>query len=757
MGTINVEGIGDVEIAGDAPTAEETQAILAASRGGAQPAPERSFGERMLRQAGLGARMLATGATMIPGAIGDAINGVVNVGINGVNAAAGTQIPELGRASEVINRGIDAVTPQPENATERVLQRVGSTLTGVATGGALARAAGAIGPVAQRVADVLTARPISQGIAAGLTAAGGALGREALPDIRAGNNISPADLGDYAGTAIGALAGVGTSAVGGAVPALVAPLTQSGREEMVRRALLRSSSNPATLRDRIASGEREIVPGSPRTTAEVANDPGLLATERTWRGTDPQTGGAFALRDAARTDARRAAVDGMAPRTPPVAAGAAAREGIDFERQRAAAEVNRLYNAIPEDAGAFPAQGLLDAIAPDVQRIYGRATGGVPTELRPILQRIIGAADPPAGAAPSRATMQGIAAEAGPAPAAERLAQARAAGAPSGTFSYGDLRAMAREMGDVAGRAQAQGDRTLATTAGRIRDAIDEMMAAPGGGLTPEQLRAHNTALAARRAMGAAYDEGAVGAATARNQFGRPEMPAERVPGTLTPAMSPTAIRQTEAAIGANPQAREALRGEMVNRLRTAMETTTPGATGETTDSAAAFHRFLRQNEDALRMLYGAQGFNALATVGRDFASRQMVDSVARAAGSNTAQNLSVANVLAEAFGGLIDPRRAATHPLMRALNAPYRWANAEQAIRETMNRALLDPDFAQLLASQATPQTMRAVASRMGGWQRAAGTIGRGIGNTVGPGIPGAAASQARRPAGDYPAAAEE
>lgn len=741
MGQIHVDGIGIVEIAGDTPTEEEARAIAAGVSGQGAPAdapPERSFGERMLRQVGLGGRAIATGLMRLPNAVGDAINAGVNVGIRGVNAATGAQIPELGAMSDVVNRGIDAVTPQPENATERVVQRVGSDLVSLGAGMGAANAARAIGPVANRVADVVTARVPSQIAASTLASTGAALGREQMPDPDYGDgprpNISLPTVGEIAGTVAGGVAGAGASAVGGAARVLSMPFRQTGREEMAQRALLRATSDPATLGNRLANGPRQIVPGSQRTTAEVADDPGLLGVERTWRGTDTNAGAQFALRDAERTDARRMAVDAMAPgraRTTAYDAGTQARRGLEANREAMDTQVEQLYQRVPGNIGAFDGNDILrnyvfPAIGPthqystafsEAMRAAGQnpnamatAIAGMPTELQPVLRRLAETNRP---------------------------------------FVFGEMRAMAREIGEVAGMAAQNGNRTLASSAGSIREALDTAMLF---GLSRQQMGDHAAALAARRMMGSLFDEGAVGRALGRNRYGRvPETaPLESIPGALT--AGPTAAHQLDGAAAGNPRVLSALRGEMANRLRQTMETTTPGATGETTDSAARFHNFLRQNVDALRTLFGAQGFRNLATIGQDFTSRQMVDSVARVAGSNTQQNLSVASVLAEAFGGLIDPRRAASHPLMRALNAPYRWANAEQAIRETMTHAMIDPDFAQLLVSRATPQTMRAVTARVNGWQRAGDVAGRAIGNTVGPAIPGAAWSLAPRPAGDYP-----
>lgn len=752
MGTIHVEGLGDVEIAGDTPTEEESRAIAAGVGGQSAPAaPERGFGERMLRQVGLGARAIAHGVTQLPALAGDAINAGVNAAlIRPVNAATGAQIPELGRASDVINRGIDAVTPQPENATERVVQRVGSDLTSLATGwGAARQIANAGGQVARRIADVVTARPVAQAATVASMGAGGALGREQLqgsdpqyPEGAERPTLSMGDLGDIGGTIIGAVPATAVAALTNVVRRAAEPLTQAGRERMATQLMLNASPDPQTLANRLANGQREIVPGSLRTTAEVAEDPGLIGIERAVRNMEPRAGGQLALRDAARTDARRAMVDAEGPPMRMDVAGREARGGLEAERTRAAAEVRRLYGLVPDNAGTYLADYLRQTAVPQVDALYANSTDGFgpPAGLRRILNRIENTAAPPT--------------------------QPNAAPPPPGTFTFGDLRAMERELTTVAGQADVQGNRTGALAARRVREAVRDMMDQPPAGLTPQQMADHAAARAARRALGAAYDEGGVGAVLGRNQYGRTpgRTPGggatvidANVPGTLTG--NATDARQVMTAANGNPRVIDAVRGALVQDLRQTMENTTPGATGDFTDSAARFHGFLRANEDALRTVLGARGWANLQTVARDFMSRQAVDSVARAAGSNTMQNLSVASMVADAFGGMVDPRRASINPLTRTLGAVYRRLGVEGAMREMLAQAVSDPDFAQVLAARATPQMMRQAVGLMNrnpsGWAtagRIAGAAGRAVGGVVGPTIPGALNAAANRSPEDQP-----
>lgn len=666
------------------------------------PPRQRSIGEDVLRQTGLGARAIMRGAMQLPNFAGDVINATVNLPIQGINwglrqaygpsisslitgQSSAPQIPELGRMSDVVNRGIDAITPTPETPTERVVGRVGEDLTSLLSGQGVVRSAirgaQAVPTVARRVADAFIASPGTQAVATTGGALGGGVARELAPD-------SP--IADIAGTATGLLAGTGGALAARGGAKLLAPLTTAGRERIVGQGLLDISRDPRTLLSRLTTGNREIVPGSLRTTAEVADDPALMALERTVRSQGPGEASDFALRDAQRNAARRAALE-LAPPVAASEAGDVVRGGLDAARQRAAAEVHRLYNVVPEDAGRFQGSDLFTRAMPDIMELYGRATGGIPAELRPIIDRMSNA----------------------------------------GTMTYGDLRAMAREMGDIAGRARVAGDGTLANAAGGIRTVIDDMMGdAAAGGLNAQQLAAHHAALAARRRMGRLYDEGAVGRAIETNQFGRPVMPAENIPGTLT--AGPTAARQLEEALANNPQSLAALRGSFVRNMQDSIQA--PGsvdAAGALTDSAARFHGFIRDNAEVIRVLFGPQGERRLQTIAQDFASRQAVDSVGRAIGSNTVQNLSTANVVSAMLGGVITPQQLQTNPLFRPLGVLYRWSGSETALRELLAQATLDPMLAATLVQRATPNAVaraaaminQSLARRIGG---AAATAGR-------------------------------
>jgi hypothetical protein len=123
-----------------------------------------------MRGLGLGARDVLTGASQLPAMVIDAVNAPVNLGIRGVNALAGTEIPQLRPVRETVTRLADTVgLPTPATPEERrnsaIIQPVASALTGVGAGTALGQA-GSQG--AQAIGRVLATQPLTQATSAGV-------------------------------------------------------------------------------------------------------------------------------------------------------------------------------------------------------------------------------------------------------------------------------------------------------------------------------------------------------------------------------------------------------------------------------------------------------------------------------------------------------------------------------------------------------------------------------------------------------------
>lgn len=181
----------DAFVAAQASQADPLDAFVA-SQGGisktaapaapAHAAPQRSALSDLGRQIGLTARAGATGLAGLPNMLGDVLNTGVNAVTGGINQLAGTNIPKFQMPSEVTQQALSAVGfPQPENATERVVQDVASAMAGA---GGQARLAQALSPklaspVAQQTAQLLSTAPGMQILGSAGSAGAASATREA--------------------------------------------------------------------------------------------------------------------------------------------------------------------------------------------------------------------------------------------------------------------------------------------------------------------------------------------------------------------------------------------------------------------------------------------------------------------------------------------------------------------------------------------------------------------------------------------------
>nr|WKF58833.1 hypothetical protein HUO10_003334 [Paraburkholderia busanensis] len=167
-----------------APKDEEnwwTAAPVVAADTGSTPSgdeqQEPTRAQEDLRGIGLGARSVAQGAASPLTFFGDTLNKGINLGIRGVNALTGAQIPQLSMPSQAVSNALTGVgLPQPQTATERVLGDIQGGAAGALTGaglyGQLSNVAG--NPLARNALAQFADRPVIQAgsAAAGAGAAG---------------------------------------------------------------------------------------------------------------------------------------------------------------------------------------------------------------------------------------------------------------------------------------------------------------------------------------------------------------------------------------------------------------------------------------------------------------------------------------------------------------------------------------------------------------------------------------------------------
>lgn len=319
------------------------------------------------------------------GAPVDLAAGAINLGVRGINAATGAELPtiqnpiggsqsiaeafgaigvpnpadiEAGSAGEKIARGAGqgvGYMVAPELAVRGVAQAAGRTIgpwlrsifgesrtVGDVAGNALAGAAGGAGAsLAGQVAPE-SAHPVAE-MAGGLV--GGGLGALAASTPRlAADGARMA--GDY-----------------------IAPLTEAGRERLAATTLRDAASDPAAARDALAPNA-EIVPGSQPTTFQQSGDMGLGALERATAARAPDQ---FMQRRAEQNAARLDALGSVQPQGSPQAVVSALRANLaDLDEMTGAALQGATRTAqeraasiggagTPEGYGASVRQRLMDA------------------------------------------------------------------------------------------------------------------------------------------------------------------------------------------------------------------------------------------------------------------------------------------------------------------------------------------------------------------------------------------------------------
>jgi len=158
-----------------------------------EPVIEREWTGELQRQVGLTARAAAEGGAGALGIFSDPIAAIINQFL--------PEEKQLGMLhSTVKNLLTEAGVPEPETATEEIVQQASQALVGVGGGLAAARGIGraAISPITREIVKPLVARPAEELLAAAGAGAGQQIAEEA--------ELGPA--GQIAATMVGGLAGV---------------------------------------------------------------------------------------------------------------------------------------------------------------------------------------------------------------------------------------------------------------------------------------------------------------------------------------------------------------------------------------------------------------------------------------------------------------------------------------------------------------------------------------------------------------------
>lgn len=144
-----------------------------------------------------------------------------------------------------------------------------------------------------------------------------------------------------------------------------------------------------------------------------------------------------------------------------------------------------------------------------------------------------------------------------------------------------------------------------------------------------------------------------------------------------------------------------------------------PDVTGEPIISQAKWQSVVTNNIDALGKKLSPEHVKTLRAIGEDLDRGALSQSAGKAAGSNTFQNLSTANVIGAAVGD-----RVANSAIAQTLTRPLQWLYKlpEAEVRDLLTEAMLDPKLAQALMSRGTPANVYFVAAALKDKARAIG-----------------------------------
>ena len=656
-----------------------------------------------LRDLGLGVRDVAQGLSSIPGLVYDAAALPVQAGV-AVARQFGSDVPYLPPASRRVSDALTKVgLPTPETGPERVRSMATQgAAAAIPTMGAGLLASG--GNVIRKLAE----RPLSQ-LFSGLTGGG-----SAQVAAEAG---APATLQFGAGL-LGGIGGAGATTVGPGVvraaDALRQPFLQAGRDRMAADVLLRTSANPGSLVPRIEQGLADTsrrLPGSPVTTAQAARDPGLMVLEQ---GLSADAGrvagqggqsGAVALRDiAARRNQSR--TEALQPTGGVEEAGATLRTILGEKLAAARGRVSAAFKGVdPDNSIRMPFDEVVSPMIDAGLSKYGPGSGALPPAMRAMTDEIM-----------------------------EEVGK-------TGFVGFQWFQNMRMRLGREAGKAKLAGETLDADAYAAMRTALEDQVTAQvrkGRNFSADQIARWEAAIKMRRDMGETFERATDGGAAVASilkldRFKRPTLVDSKV--VATALASPEGVRQVlRAAGGAADEVRAALRNEFIRRgLERAMTAgVMADAVGDVAPvlSGAGFSRFMEQNKNIIPQLFNTKAHAAaLQRIANDFTEGQMSMTMGKARGSDTAQNLTVANVIGRATNGNVSP----DNPLAKTLVGlgpivKFIYQAPEAAVRELIIEAASDPVLARQLLMRAGPDAVKRASTSLQPLEARFADIGSGI-----------------------------
>ncbi len=287
--------------------------------GASSVAQPKSWVDRQIQGAGLGARSMIQGAGSLVGMIGgDAVNALVSDPIE--RAVTGRDVQTTPMRDRAAGLADALGLPKPQTSTQRVMSDVGEALTGTSLTMGLGAAMSAGRPLAQsatnRIGRLLTTQPVLQGVSA-------ATGSAAASATREGGGSKWQQLG------AGILGGLSPGVAGTSLAALARGAVRGGDGAQMQRTIQDFAAVGATPSVGQASGSRTLQ-GAENLLAGGPTSSGVMARFAEQQADD--IGGGL-----------QRLAGGMSRRPSGETAGRAITEGVDAFRNNARAQQRALY------------------------------------------------------------------------------------------------------------------------------------------------------------------------------------------------------------------------------------------------------------------------------------------------------------------------------------------------------------------------------------------------------------------------------
>jgi hypothetical protein len=724
--------------------------------------PQRSTGDELLRQGGRTVRHVAEGVAGLASPFANALGAAWNQTAGRMGAPrAGTDA--VGAVSALLDQlGL----PKDEGALEEVIGAINRAA--VAGGGVNAAAQRGTGAVAQSLA----ARPGAQlaGEAGGAAAGEVARQQDAGP---VGQMLAMLAGGVLAPGAVGATAEVGKAAARGGRE-LLAPFTAGGRERIVGRTINRFAEDAGTAAGRMERAPA-FVPGSEPTAAQAGRDVGLFQLERGLAATDPR----FAARKSQQNAARTRALDSMAGTKDDLAQAERARasegarlygealDGTPKPTPEIREELRDLEKRPAFREALSRAVKMVENEGGDVPRLKDPRKSAGPKMVDDTKDDIVSAVRKLGGINPGDEAIGSIARDMGfgPDPTGPVFRRQQFGSSSGGnrtaTVAGHSLEEMARKLHE---RGYVSSPDALDEVVEKLYDSSrgvgqhfskfrappnDDPLAGALDRLT-EQLATKGAPKEAKVDLAASggvklahYTKTAlddmIEQAVGKGQKNEARVLMglrDKFVGMIESDDFSPAYRNARESFAAASKPVDQLTALQQIRDRT-RNAGTDAATGEHLLSAEKWFTNVTKRADDLGKVLDEPQMMKLRRIGLDLERGALSDSAGRAAGSNTFQNLSTANVLGAALGG-----KLADSPIARSIARPLEWLYKvpEADVRELLTQAMLDPALARSLMAKGTKPNVEFLASALRDKAR-----GLGIGTAVATGTAGRPVEEAQ------------